>query len=220
MSCVCSFGTQRRSSGSRQRQVSGPRTSSSATSPSGPRWSRALDGCDGVLHAAGAVSLDRARAAEVMAVNQAAARFVLRLAAEQGLRPHRSRLEHNRTVRDPGLPLTVDAPVATGGGYARSKAAAEGIARELRAAGAPVLITYPSGVLGPAAGESLGETSVSMARFVAAGVMPTPRGAISVVDVRDLAEVHRLLLEPGERPDRGVAGPSSRCASWAGTSPC
>jgi nucleoside-diphosphate-sugar epimerase len=96
--------------------------------------------------------------------------------------------------------------VARSAGYAASKAAAEEVARDLQQRGAPVHISYPSGVIGPAAGESLGETSTAMARFVGAGVMPTPRGALSLVDVRDLAGIHRLLLDLEEPPARVMCG--------------
>ena len=37
--------------------------------------------------------------------------------------------------------------------YARSKAACESIARQFLADGVPVVITYPSGILGPAVGD-------------------------------------------------------------------
>ena len=162
----------------------------------------ALTGCDAVLHAAGAVSVERKHAAESLAVNQAGAEHVLRAAADLGLAPivHVS----STSALAPGAaPLRIDAPVAESVGYAASKAAAEHVARELQAGGAPLHITYPAGIIGPPAGDALGETSRGMARFVAGGLLPTRHGALSVIDVRDVAEIHRRLLA-------GMATPSQR----------
>src|SRR4029453_8949550 len=92
-----------------------------------------------------------------------------------------------------------------GSGYAASKAGAEELARQLQAQGAPVRISYPAGVIGPAAGESLGETSTAMAPFVAARGLPTPGASLSLIDVRDVAEVHARLLGP-DAPARVVCG--------------
>lgn len=167
---------------------------------------RALRGCTSVVHSAGAVSLDRRQAATTMAVNTAGANNVLGMAADQGLR----RIVHVSSTSaldtSSGRPLTGTERVSTVAGYASSKAAAEKIARELQSRGAPVTITYPAGVIGPAAGESLGETSSAMARFVAAGIMPSPHAAISIVDVRDLAEVHRSVIDTPDPPGRIMCG--------------
>ena len=166
---------------------------------------RAVAGCDAVLHAAGAVTLDRRHAAAALRTNEVGARNVLGAAADHGV----GRIVHvssTSALEPSGSPLGVDAPVSSGGGYAASKAAAERIARELQTEGAPVHITYPAGVIGPAAGPSLGETSISMARFVAGGALPTSGASLSLVDVRDLAQVHVLLLEADAPPARVMCG--------------
>jgi nucleoside-diphosphate-sugar epimerase len=100
----------------------------------------------------------------------------------------------------------VDAPVTSSGGYAASKGAAEILARDLQAQGAPLHITYPAGLIGPAAGEALGETSTAMARFVAGGVLPTRLASLSLLDVRDLSEIHARLLAAGPQPARVMCG--------------
>lgn len=167
---------------------------------------RALAGCDAVLHTAGAVSLSRRDAAETLRVNASGACAVLVTAAEAGLGPLVHVSSTSALQVDPTRPLAADADLTRAGGYAGAKAAAEQVARDLQAAGAPVHVTYPAGVIGPAAGESLGETSASMAAFVAGGVMPTRRAALSLIDVRDLALVHTRLFVPGEHPARIMGG--------------
>lgn len=166
---------------------------------------RALDGCDAVLHAAGSVSVERKHAAQALAVNTAGAEHVLRAAVDLGLGPV-VHVSSTSALAFGAEPLGPDAPVAEGTGYAASKAAAEIVARELQAAGAPVHITYPAGIIGPAAGEALGETSRGMASFVAGGLLPTREASLSVIDVRDVAEVHRRLLDTGPRPPRVMCG--------------
>jgi nucleoside-diphosphate-sugar epimerase len=167
---------------------------------------KALVGCDAIVHTAAAVSIKRADAQRAIEINAGGAETVLRAAAEHGL----SRIIHVSSTsaleQVPGRPLTVTTPIATADGYAASKAAAEGVARGLQDDGAPVHITYPGGVLGPAAGGSLGEASTQISRVIAAGIFPTGSGSLSVVDVRDIAEVHRRLLEPGDAPRRVMCG--------------
>ena len=171
-----------------------------------PSVDKALVGCDAVLHTAAAVSIKRADAERAIEINAGGAETVLRAAAEHGL----SRIIHVSSTsaleQIPDRPLTVTTPVATADGYAASKAAAERVARGLQDDGAPVHITYPGGVLGPAAGGSLGEASTQISRVIAAGLFPTGSGSMSIVDVRDVAEVHARLLEPGDRPARVLCG--------------
>lgn len=165
---------------------------------------RAVAGCDAVLHAAGAVSLDPRWRDETMRTNREGTRRVLTAAAHAGV--DRILYVSSTSALDPSSgPLHVESPVANGEGYAGAKAAAEDVARDLQARGAPVRITYPAGVIGPAAGEALGETSAAMARFVAAGIMPTPAASLSLIDVRDLAELHLRLLQP-DAPPRVMCG--------------
>jgi nucleoside-diphosphate-sugar epimerase len=166
---------------------------------------RAVHGCDALLHAAAVVALDRRRAAAAVAANVEGSTNVLLAGAREGLR----RIIHvssTSALSSSAGRLSADSPVSPMTGYAASKAGVELIARELAACGAPVHITYPAGVLGPAAGGSLGETSTGMARFAASGFLPTPGAALSVIDVRDLAAIHLALLERATAPGRIMCG--------------
>jgi nucleoside-diphosphate-sugar epimerase len=155
-----------------------------------------LDGCDAVVHAAAVVTLDRRRADQMATENPAATALVAGRAAALGLDPIVC-VSSSSALFAPGAgPLRGDLPVATpGDAYAVSKAASEVQARRLQAEGAPVVITYPSGIIGPAAGSALGETSAGMARFLSTRCVPTRRASLSLIDVRDLGALHTALVE-------------------------
>ncbi|NLA34377.1 MAG: SDR family NAD(P)-dependent oxidoreductase, partial [Actinobacteria bacterium] len=167
----------------------------------------ALEGCDAVIHCAALVTMDRRAEREMIEGNLEGTRAVLEQAVELGLDPivHTS---STSALFEPGAGvLTADHPIgAAKMAYARSKAACEAVARGLQERGAPITITYPSGILGPSAGTSLGETATQMAGFVAGGVMPTDRAALSIIDVRDLAALNAALIEPGRGPRRVMCG--------------
>jgi dihydroflavonol-4-reductase len=163
---------------------------------------KAMDGCDAVVHAAAVVALDRKRADEVLRGNPLGAENVLGLAAERGLDP----IVHVSSVSalfDPALAvIDRDAPlVSPQGVYGRSKVEADLIARRLQDGGAPVVITYPGGVVGPAAGSLTGEASVSIEICAKSGCVVLADGGLSLIDVRDLAAVHAACIEqhPGAR---------------------
>ena len=167
----------------------------------------AMDGCQAVLHCGGMVSLARRDAAAVLATNPAAARNVIDTAIDQGLDP----ILHVSSVTAlfaPGVgPVHGDLPIAPAvSAYARSKAEAEDHARRRQAEGAPVVITYPSGVTGPPAGPLTGAVTDSFGAILRAGAMPLADVRVSYVDVRDVADLHRRLLVPGQGPRRVVCG--------------
>ena len=82
------------------------------------------------------------------------------------------------------------------GPYTRCKIAAERVARGYQQAGAPVVITYPAGVLGPH-DPHLSDT-VRAFRDVLRGRWPVlPQGRLPLVDVREVAALHAAVLRPG-----------------------
>jgi nucleoside-diphosphate-sugar epimerase len=166
---------------------------------------RALEGCDAVLHAANVYVLDARRAREMLDVNPRGTELVLRAAHERGLDPivHVS----STVVLLPanGRVLTPDTPLGSPpGAYARSKVAAERIARDLQATGAPVVIVNPGAVLGPR--DPHLSDFVRLARDVLRGRLPLlPPGSTPVADVREVAAVHAAVLERGRGPRRYLA---------------
>jgi nucleoside-diphosphate-sugar epimerase len=166
----------------------------------------ALDGCDAVVHAAAEVSVERRRAATVLATNPRGTQVVIDGAIERGLDP----IVHVSSVSAlfrPGVPLMhADLPPAeVHTAYGQSKSQAEAHARRRQAEGAPVVITYPSAVFGPPAGQSMGESIRALDVYVRFGFVLSA-GALSVIDVRDLAAIHAAALQPGRGPRRYMCG--------------
>ncbi len=168
---------------------------------------RALDGCDAVLHCAAVVSLDRRRAREVRDQNPRGVEVVVGTALERGLDPVVYASSASALFR-PGVPvLRADLPPAPASGpYARSKADAEGLIRRWQGEGAPVTSTYPGGVVGPPAGTAFGEMADALVTHLRMGLMPLRDGALSIIDVRDVASVHTAAMEAGRGPRRFMCG--------------
>ena len=164
---------------------------------------RALAGCDAVVHAAAAVSVTRPGARDAFDQNVTGTRLVLGGACERGLAAVLF-VSSLTAIFDPRAPATTgDSPlVRSATRYGRSKAASDRLARDLQAAGAPVCIVYPSGVLGPDDNPGLSESVRAWRGFLRATLRSS--GGTWFVDVRDLAELHVRLLER-RAPGRCVA---------------
>jgi nucleoside-diphosphate-sugar epimerase len=154
----------------------------------------ALRGCDGVVHAAASVELRRAAARRVESANVRGVELVVGGAARLGL-PNIVHVSSLGVFFVPGgPPLSPELPIAPGTtAYARSKSTAELYVRRLQEEGAPICISYPGGILGP---NDPGPSAVpsGLASFMRDGWLITS-GGIQVVDVRDLATLHLMLLE-------------------------
>jgi nucleoside-diphosphate-sugar epimerase len=166
-------------------------------------------GCDATIHAAAAVAvLNRADAERAFDINVTGTRNVLDAALAAGCDP----VVHVSSVavfgHDGPPVITADHPLSTGGDnpYGRSKAVADQFARDLQDAGKPVVIVYPGGVTGPAAGDSYGEVADGFVSMLKTGCLVTNAGGIDVVDVRDLAALLAAIVEPGRGPRRYTAG--------------
>ena len=183
-----------------------PRGLSSAVGDIADRASveRALVGCDALLHAAAVVSMDNASPEALIEANLGGVKKVLGAALDAGLKRivHVSTLSALFHVGASGQaePITPDTePHESEHAYGRSKAMAERWVRERQAEGAPIWTTYPSAVLAP---DDPGMTeSTNALRIFAGQFVPLTSGGFQMVDARDLARAHRLLLEetPAQR---------------------
>jgi dihydroflavonol-4-reductase len=168
----------------------------------------ALTGCDAALHAAATLYGGK----ETYAANVQGARNVLGIGCELGLDPILFISTVVAMFPPVGERFTVDDPIrGLETTYGRSKVESERFARELQARGAPLVSIYPAGVFGPD-DPSLGETTKGLRDGIRFG-WPITAGGISIVDVRDLAEIIAAALEPGCGPRRFMAG--GHFASWS-----
>ncbi len=162
----------------------------------------AVRGCRTVLHAAATYSLRRKDAAIMTRANVAGTRAVLTAAVDEGC----SAVVHvSSTValnRPGGSTLRPGMPLGPGlGPYSTSKVASERVARELQAAGAPVVVVNPGVVIGPQ-DPRLGASNAILVAALSGRMPALPRGGLHYVDVRDTAAVLAALAGDcgGQRP--------------------
>ena len=171
-----------------------------------------LRGCDGLLHAAALVALEAARADEVRANNERSVRLVVGGAVERDLERIVYVSSAGALFVPNGPVLTGDSPVAaaratradpSANAYGESKASGERTVRELQAAGAPILTTFPTAAVGPD-DPGLTDPNRAVSFFVRYGAVLTSTG-YQPIDVRDLAALHVALLESDRRQGRYIA---------------
>jgi dihydroflavonol-4-reductase len=166
---------------------------------------QALQGCDGVVHTAAMVSIDKKDAERVHTTNVGGTRLVIGGAVEQGL----AKIIHVSSVTalyDPKAAFLNEysPPGAASNAYGKSKVECEFYVRELQDAGAPIHITYPASVIGPD-DPALTEPHQGLITYMANTVPVMPSGN-QWVDARDIAEAHRQLLERTLPPGRYTLG--------------
>lgn len=166
-----------------------------------------LDGMDSVLHAAGVVAVDNRNEQHLWDVNVDATSYVLGQSVRLGLDPivHVSSYSAMFPSTDPVIGPQ-SRPVLGSTAYARTKSVAERIARAFQTAGAPVVITYPSSVIGPPAGDRTGLTSQGWSPVLKSGWTVSLDGGVALIDVRDVADLHCAVMEPGRGPRRYMCG--------------
>lgn len=162
----------------------------------------AVRAADAVLHAASVYSFDSRRRAEIRRTNVRGTEVVLDAAVRAGVRRVVYVSTFGALLPTGGLPLRVDSPVGTAKEpYLSTKADAERIARRYQEQGAPVVITYPPGLIGPH-DPHLGDQNARL-RDLLRGLMPVwPTGGFPIGDVRDTAAAHAALLASVDGPNR------------------
>jgi nucleoside-diphosphate-sugar epimerase len=166
-------------------------------------------GCDTAIHSAAVVgALDRKQAKLSVETNIRGTKLVLDAALAAGC----DSVVHVSSIAAVFTPkvdlITSDLPTAVNAAspYTRSKALSEDYARQLQADGKPVVIVSPGGVVGPPMGELFGEAAEGFASMLKGGFLPFIEGAISFIDVRDLAQVLIAAMQPGRGGARFIAG--------------
>ena len=167
----------------------------------------ALDGCNAALHCAAFVSTQAKDAERMRRDNPAGTRIVVGNAVRLKLDPV-VYVSSIAALMKPGLPvLHPDLPVADSTtAYSQSKAEAERYVRSLQDQEAPVVITYPGSVIGPAAGSVRGEAASGIASQLRTNSLPTSEAAWHLIDARDVGTLHAAVMQPGRGPKRYMCG--------------
>lgn len=167
-----------------------------------------LDGCEAVIHGAGVVGTDDRQEALMWDINAYASERIMLRGLALGLDPVVLLSSYSALFPPPGPVIGPDSPTAQGkSAYARTKSYADRVARRLQDDGAPVVVTYPSSVVGPALYTAPGITEQGWATIVRFGAAPRlGRGGMMMIDVRDVALVHERLMRPGRGPKRYLCG--------------
>jgi len=168
------------------------------------RVGEALAGCDAAFHGAALVDLRRKFAQRVLATNARGVDLVIGGAARLGL-PSIVYVSSIAIFFYPGSPpLRLDMPVAQAStAYAQSKADAEHVVRRFQAGGAPIRVSYPTGIIGPDDPEMSDANHALYSWYVDTGIDTS--GFFQITDVRDLAALHLRQLELPEGAHRHVA---------------
>ncbi|MEM9177330.1 MAG: NAD-dependent epimerase/dehydratase family protein [Myxococcota bacterium] len=175
---------------------------------------RAMEGCDAVYHGAALVDMRRKMAERVLRTNARGVSNVIGHAVKRGL-PRIVYVSSASIFFRPGSgPIHLDMEIQGGStAYGKSKAQAERVIRTLQETGAPIRVSYPTGIVGP---DDPGLSDANEAVYIffkQTGV--TTSSGFQIVDVRDLAEVHLRLLEREGGTARALAaGPM---LDWAST---
>ena len=175
---------------------------------------QAMQGCDAVFHAAALVDMRRSMANRVLETNGKGVELVVGGAHRRGL-PSIVYVSSLSVFFTPGCgPIHLDMPIANSTtAYGQSKGQCEHEIRRMQAEGAPIRVSYPVGIVGPDDPE-MSDTNHALYTFLKQTGVNTSSG-FQIVDVRDLARLHRLLLE---RPE-GACGyaAAGRMMSWPET---
>ena len=168
---------------------------------------RLLAGAEAVAHCAGVVGVDDRHEADMWRVNVHATATVLTKAVAAGLDPIVHLASYSALFPAPTELIGPDSPITEGrSAYARTKAAGARIARGFGDAGAPVVVLYPSGIVGPPAGPRAGLAAEGWAPLLRFGVSVSFPGGMALIDVRDVAELIAKVMQPGGGPRQLVCG--------------
>ncbi|MCP4497207.1 MAG: NAD-dependent epimerase/dehydratase family protein, partial [Phycisphaeraceae bacterium] len=147
---------------------------------------RAMEGCDAVYHGAALVSMRRSMAKTVLETNARGVEFVIGGAVRRGLSSIVYVSSSSIFFAPGGDEIHVDSPIAPGTtAYAQSKAQGEHEIRRMQAEGAPIRVSYPTGIIGPD-DPGLSDANGAVYIFFKQTGIITSSG-YQIVDARDLA---------------------------------
>ena len=166
---------------------------------------KALLGCDAVVHSAAMVSTAAKDEELVHATNVGGTKLVIDLSLAAGIKKiiYVSSVSALFNVNDKVMNENSSVSAASNP-YGRSKVACENYIRRLQDKGAPIVITYPTGVVG-SHDPGFSEPHFGLNMFVGQFAFTSSTG-MQFVNVRDIATAHVAILERIEGPERFMLG--------------
>jgi dihydroflavonol-4-reductase len=172
--------------------------------------SKALDGCDALVHAAAGTPISVPSKEQLFAVNIGGTKNVIGAAVDKGLKSIVYISSVTAIFNTDASRVTADAPVAPSNmPYGQSKVAAEEYVRSLQDQGAPIATVYPGGIIGPD-DPGFSDAFKALHHRINNGFRIFGDGGMQHVDVRDLAEFIVSLLEDGGAGRFLLPGPYCR----------
>ncbi len=165
----------------------------------------AVEGCDAVIHSAAMVSTAAKDAAQVYETNVGGTKAVIDCSMAAGVKKiiYVSSVSALFNVND--TVMNENTPVCTAQNpYGRTKVDCENYVRDLQSKGAPIVITYPTGVVGTQ-DPGLSEPHFGIKMFVGQFTFTSSTG-MQFVNVKDIAIAHVAILERIDGPDRFMLG--------------
>jgi nucleoside-diphosphate-sugar epimerase len=165
----------------------------------------AVAACDAVIHSAAMVSTAEKYAEQVHKTNVEGTNAVIDCSLAAGVKKIIYVSSVSALFNANDRVMTENTPVSTSKNpYGRSKVECEHYVRDLQAQGAPIVITYPAGVVG-SHDPGLSEPHFGIKMFVGSFTFTSSTG-MQFVNVRDIANAHVAILEGVDGPSRFMLG--------------
>ncbi len=166
---------------------------------------KAVAGCDAVIHTAAMVSTAKKDAEKVHQTNVGGTKLVIDCSLAAGVKKIIYVSSVSALYNAGDSVMNENTAVSTAKNpYGETKVICENYVRDLQAKGAPIVITYPTGVVGfndPALSEPHSGIKIFIAQFTF-----TSSTGIQFVNARDIADAHVAIVEKVEGPDRFILG--------------
>ena len=165
----------------------------------------AVKGCDAVIHSAAMVATAEKYADEVYKTNIGGTQLVIDSSLAAGVNKIIYVSSVSALFNAGDTVMNEKTAVSTGKNpYGRTKVACENYVRDLQSQGAPIITTYPAGVVG-AFDPGLSDPHFGIKLFVSVFAFTSSTG-MQFVNARDIANAHVAILERVEGPDRFILG--------------
>lgn len=177
--------------------------------------SRALDGCQSVVHCAAATPIKTDSVEQLFSINVEGLKNTVELALASGVESVVCISSITAIFNKDASKVTADAePVPSTMPYGQSKVEGELFLRQLQAEGAPIAIVYPGAIIGPD-DPGFSDTFFALKHRLENGFRIFGDGGMQHVDVRDLSAFIASLAVKGERGRFVLPGVYRKWSEWA-----